>query len=63
MGYQPWLKKNAESTLIQFNRSDSSTYEKYTDQLKTFLSGIARQSPSGPPLLIPLADLLYSLRR
>lgn len=39
MGYQPWLKKDAESTLIKFNRSDNSTYAKYTEQLKSFLSG------------------------
>lgn len=36
LGYQPWIKTNAESTLIGFDKNDNNTYAKYTDALNQF---------------------------
>uniref|UniRef100_A0A914WGL0 Sodium/potassium ATPase beta subunit n=1 Tax=Plectus sambesii TaxID=2011161 RepID=A0A914WGL0_9BILA len=37
MGYQPWLKKDPDSTLIRYNVRDPSSYKKYTDALEDYL--------------------------
>lgn len=38
VGYQPWLKERPDSTLIQFNLRDPTSYKPYVDQMKTYLS-------------------------
>lgn len=47
LGYQPWIKSNAESTLISFDPDDNTTYTKYVDALTAFWS---RYNESGPGL-------------
>uniref|UniRef100_A0A914W1K3 Sodium/potassium-transporting ATPase subunit beta n=1 Tax=Plectus sambesii TaxID=2011161 RepID=A0A914W1K3_9BILA len=37
MGYQPWLKKDPESTLVRFNVKDPKSYEKYINALEEYL--------------------------
>ncbi|EGT54150.1 hypothetical protein CAEBREN_23157 [Caenorhabditis brenneri] len=37
VGYQPWLKERPDSTLIQYNLQDQSTWKPYVDQMKTYL--------------------------
>ncbi|CAJ0934569.1 unnamed protein product, partial [Mesorhabditis belari] len=37
LGYQPWIKENPDSTLIQFNLQDASTYKPYVEQMKEYL--------------------------
>ncbi|CAI2313706.1 unnamed protein product [Caenorhabditis sp. 36 PRJEB53466] len=38
VGYQPWLKERPDSTLIQFNIKDPSSYKPYVEQMKTYLN-------------------------
>lgn len=47
LGYQPWIKSNAESTLIRFNPNNNESYAKYTDVLNAFWS---RYNKSGEGL-------------
>lgn len=47
LGYQPWIKADAESTLIRFDPADSSTYSKYVEVLDVFWS---RYNASAPGL-------------
>jgi len=37
VGYQPWIKDNPESTLIEFDRDDPKSYEKYTHVIDAFM--------------------------
>lgn len=47
LGYQPWIKGNAESTLISFDPADKSTYAKYLEVLDVFWQ---RYNASAPGL-------------
>jgi len=37
MGYQPWIAKDPDSTLIHFNASNATTYAPYVEAIELFL--------------------------
>ncbi|CAB3410544.1 unnamed protein product [Caenorhabditis bovis] len=52
VGYQPWLKENPDSTLIQFNLQDPASWKPYVDQLDNYMgkysSNVSETRECGP---------------